>query len=181
MGAVSRSFMVETFEAAGLKPWQKYITYVRRAYDQGAPGIKEFLDEYDKLPRKARDTTTPEELCEISKVPQKILFGTIAGQLWEVGYQQADMLLALKHPQIVARAIKESLKPGGFKDRENLLKANGIIPIPKNNSIHFHKHVSGGAAARGDSDAPPPAVLPSFEDDLSPLDEDDLPQLPAGS
>jgi hypothetical protein len=175
------SFMTEMFEAAGLKPWQKYIQYVRRAYDQGAQGIKELLDEHAKLSGKERSSTTPEELCARSGVPEKILFGTIAGQLWELGYQQADMMLAMKHPEIVARAIKESLKPSGYKDRENLLKANGIIPIPKNNSIHFHKHVSGGAAARGDSAEAPPAVLPSFEDDLSQLDEDDLPQLPSGS
>lgn len=176
-----KSFMIQTFEAAGLKPWENYIRYLKRAYDQGAQGIEDFLKAYDELPKFERLRMSPEQICEQSGVPQKVIFGVIAGQLWEIGYQQADMMLALKHPSIVAQAIKQAMKPGGFKDREALLKANGVIPIPKNNSIHFHKHVSGGAAARGDSAEAPPAILPSFEDDMDGLGEsDDLPQLPAG-
>lgn len=176
---MTRSFMIETFEAAGLKPWIRYIDYLRRARDQGAQQVDEFLSYHDGLSLKERKTATPEDICKGSGVPEKIVIGLIAGQLWELGYQQADFFLALQHPKIVKRAVQQALKPGGVKDRENLLKSNGIIPIPRNSSVHFHKHVSGGSAARGDKDnAPPPAILPSFEDDLD--YDDEVPQLPPG-
>lgn len=171
-----KSFMIETFEKAGLKPWEKYIHFVRRAYEQGAQGIEEFLTCYDALPSREQMLTTPEAVCEKSGVPQKILFGVIMGQLWELAYVKADMVLALNHPKIVERAVKEALKPGGYKDRENLLKANGVVPIPKNNSVHFHKHVS---APSHKEVAPAPAVLPSFEDDMEAGDDAPL-MLPPG-
>ena len=171
-----KSFMIETFEKAGLKPWEKYIQFVRRAYDQGAQGIDEFLAHYDNLSSRDQMHSTPEAICEASGVPQKVLFGVIMGQLWELAYVKADMVLALNHPKIVERAVKEALKPGGFKDRENLLKAGGVVPIPKNNSVHFHKHVSGNAPKEV---AQSPAVLPSFEDDMEQDDNRPL-MLPPG-
>lgn len=174
----SKSFMIDTFISAGLKPWEKYIELLRRAYDQGAQGIEDFISTYDKMPQRERRLATPEEICTQSRTPQKIIFGVICGQLWELSYNHGDMILAINHPKIVAKAVKEALKPNGWRDREHLLKAGGVIPIPKTNSVHFHKHVSGGQAHVASS----PAVLPSFEDDMAEVEEmPAMRQLPSGS
>lgn len=179
--ADSRSLMIEVFENAGLKPWRKYIDYVRRARDEGALDLIPFLEAYDALPPRKQVFATPEQVCELAGIAPKLIFGHVAGQLWDLGYTQANMMLAVNHPAIVRKAIEQAKRPSGIKDRENLLKANGVIPIPKNQSVHFsfHKHVksSGGP----DEKDAAPAVLPSFEADMDEIDVDEMPLLPPGT
>lgn len=172
--------MAAAFEGAGIKPWSKYIDYLRRAFYEGATELEPFFAAYDKLSRKDKEAKAPEEICDESNVPAKLIFGHVAAQLWELGYAQANMMLAVNHPKIVKRAVDEAQKAKGFRDRENLLKAGGVIPIPKNNSIHFsfHKHVK-----QADGERTPQTVdLPSFEQDMNEVeDAEDFPQLPPGA
>lgn len=164
--------MAETFKNAGLKPWQRYIDYLRRARDEGAAELEPFLAAYDEMPVRQRNNSTPEEICASANVPQKLIFGHVAGQLWDLGYTEANMMLAVNHPSIVRKAIQHAKTAKGQKDRENLLKANGVIPIPKNQSVHFsfHKHVRA-TGAPDEKDAAP-AILPSFEADMDEIDID---------
>ena len=97
--------------------------------------------------------------------------GHVIHQLWDLAHPEASMLMALNHVAIVQTAIKEAKKPGGFRDRDALLKANGVFVTPQNQSVHFHRHISGKVV-----DAETPHALRDFETDLGA--DDDLPRLP---
>ena len=172
----AQSLMTKAFEQIGIKPWLKYIEYLLRAKQTGALDLDAFIEAYGKTEDGKKAYHTPEELCEISGTPPRVIIGHIAGQLWELAHSESDMLLALNHVEIVRTAIEQAKTPGGFRDREALMKANGVLPIPTTQSLHLHRHfaapktIEGGRTDR----------LPDFEAYLSEIEDDLPPLLPAG-
>ena len=174
---MKKSFMIQAFESVGIKPWTNYIDYLLRAKWMGALDLDPFIEAYNKQKSKGR-AMTPEEICDESGTPARIIIQHIAGQLWDMAYSESGMLMALNHVAIVRASVKEAKKPGGFRDREALLKANGVLPIPKTQSVHFHQHLTAGKTIEGEVVAAP-GVLPDFEDDLQEMGGDLPPLLPA--
>jgi len=159
MAGSKSSFMTRAFESSGIKPWRKYIDYLLRAKMTGAIDLDRYLDAYRKKPG-----STPEELCEASQTQPRVIVGHLAGQLWELAYTEANAMMALNHVAILKTAIKEAKKPKGIRDRENLLRANGALPVPKNQVVHFHQHLSQKTVEETSG------ALPSFENDMDTLD-----------
>lgn len=157
-----KSFMLKSFEAAGIDPPSTYIDYLFRAKLAGAVDLESFLEAYNENP-----SATPEELCAKSETFPRVIIGYVSAQLWDIAYPEANMLLATSHVKIVKAAIDQAVTPEGVRDRENLLKAGGVVPVPK--SVHLHQHLSAGSSKTVDAT---PAVLPNFETDLG--DDDNL-------
>lgn len=164
-----QSFMIRAFESVGIKPWSKYIEYLLRAKQDGAIDLDHYLDAYRDTP-----TESPEELCERSGTPQRVIIANITGQLWDIVHPEASMLMAMNHVDIVRTSIDEAKKPEGFRDREALLKANGVLPIPKTQSVHFHQHPTKIVESEATR------TLPDFESDLGEMGEDLPPLLTDG-
>lgn len=162
--------MVRAFESVGIKPWSKYIEYLLRAKQDGAVDLDHYLEAYRDTPTK-----TPEELCELSGTPQRVIIGNITAQIWDLAHPEASMLMAINHVDIVRTSIDEAKKPEGFRDRKALLEANGVFPLPKTQTVHFHRHVSG-KTVEGEA----VHTLPDFESDLGDIGEDLPPLLTDG-
>lgn len=174
-GFKSRSPMIQIFERVGIKPWQKYIELLFRAKAAGALDLDRFIDAYrddDSNWKKVNQNKmmTPEKLCQISNTPTGVIMAHIVRQLWDASHPEADMIEAMNLVPIVNTWVKEAKKSGGFRDRELFLKSNGRVPIPSNQTIHLHKHVSVKAI-----DDTAPGKLPTFEEDMG----QDLPLLPS--
>lgn len=161
------SFMLKSFKAAGIKPPSKYIDYLIRANLSGATDLQPFLDAYNENP-----AATPEELCRQSEISPRVIIERVSGQLWDIAYPEANMLLATNHVKIVKAAIDQAKTPEGFRDRAELLKAGGVIPLPRTQTVHFHQHLPSGKTVDGLG----PPVLPNFESDLG-SDDNLLPPL----
>lgn len=96
-------------------------TVVRRLIEAFSPS-KKFLT----LPESAR--------YELSEIVNSAIF--------LYGNMQTQMMLGAGLPKIVATSIKQAMKPKGLADREWMLKAGKILPIPKGAQIAIQNNLS---------------------------------------
>lgn len=66
---------------------------------------------------------------------------------------KTKLLLASGLPAIVAQSIKQAKSPRGIHDREMMLKAGGVLPVPKGAQIHI-QNLQQGAGEKEEGSAP---------------------------
>ncbi len=95
------------------------------------PDAAKFLAFYDSLTEREKIDLKIEEVSVAADVPTRKLYGMISASLLEFEEDSRNLLIGLGMSKIVTKSMQMALRNDGVKDRENLLKAVGVIPLPK--------------------------------------------------
>lgn len=125
--------------------------------------VKAVVAEWDGYSQTRREYTSLDQLCDRVGVAPADFLSHVVKSAFLANTDLSNILLATAQPRIVAKAIKNALLQKGFKDREMLLQASGIVP--KGGGIHVSANaqaIAGAKAAAGSVGS----GLPSFEDEM---------------
>lgn len=100
-----------------------------RAHDD--EDAQTFLEMWDRCTRTERNCLTVEEIAHASGVGSLRLAEVVQTALYLYGNMQTQMMLSAGLPAVVATSLKNAKKIKGYADREWMLKAGKILPIPK--------------------------------------------------
>src|SRR6266403_3653705 len=132
------------------------------------PSLAPIIESYDTLTGAAQSAVSIDEICAKHEIDPLHFIAVVGEAALKYGENSAIVIAALRFPEIINRSVKEGLKPGGFKDREAMMKHAKFIPTPHGINIG----VSANAASRSDSSAAPESKgLPSFERSMHDTDE----------
>ena len=110
-----------------------------RAHD--AEDAFAFLEMYDECSKTDRMHLRIEDIAHASGIGSLRLQEVIQTALFLYGDKQVQMMLAAGMPQVVARSMKQAKTAKGFADREWMLKAGKILPIPKGAQIAIQNNL----------------------------------------
>jgi len=132
------------------------------------PALGPVIESYDTLTGAAKAAVSIDEICVKHEIDPLHFIAVVGEAALKYGENSAIVIAALRFPEIINRSVREGLKPGGFKDREAMMKHAKFIPTPHGINIG----VSANAASRSDSSAAPESKgLPSFERSMHDTDE----------
>ena len=104
------------------------ITALRAHEDEDAQA---FVEIWDKCTATDRKHLKVEEIAHAAGVGSLRLAEVVNTALFLYGNMQVQMMLAAGMPQVVARSMRQAKTAKGYADREWMLKAGKILPIPK--------------------------------------------------
>ncbi len=107
------------------------------------PTIVKFLREYDKSPEIDRQCLPLEVWILKAKVEPNTLLGEIIFALREQSVNVVKVIAMTSHPDVVRARIKNAKTPKGYRDRDALDTALGLLPTPKGTTI-IGKYFAGG-------------------------------------
>lgn len=111
-----------------------------RAYDD--EDAREFVTLYDSLSGKDREYLTLEEISVASGIGSLRLAEIAQSAMIMHGQLTTKLLLASNMSKIVNTSIQQALSPKGTFDREMMLKAGGVLPVPKGATIAIQNNVT---------------------------------------
>lgn len=116
-----------------IKPtWRHYIQYVDAAARSGDGEMKKYVQVWNSLSAREKQTHFPEQLCELSGVLSYALVAAVTAQVWLGSSAESSMALAFANPTMIhATAAYGSMQPEAFKDRELFFKLSGQLPTSK--------------------------------------------------
>jgi hypothetical protein len=117
------------------------ITTLRAHDDDDA---RAFIAMWDDCTMMDRKMLTIEEIAHAAGIGSLRLVEVIQTALFLYGNMQTQMMMAAGLPKIVAMSIKQARKPRGLADREWMLKAGKILPIPKGSQIAIQNNLVEG-------------------------------------
>ena len=115
------------------------ITALRAHEDDDA---QSFLEMWDKCSKTDRMYLRIEDIAHAAGVGSLRLAEVVNTALFLYGNMQVQMMLAAGMPQVVARSMKQAKTAKGFADREWMLKAGKILPIPKGAQIAIQNNLA---------------------------------------
>lgn len=164
---VSPSFLSVCFRH--LKPnWKSYILYADLAAKEGDKEMQRVMQAYNGLSRREQNQIIPEALCDLAGVKPRDLFAAVQTQLFDIGAQEAAVIVAVNQPRIVEKSAQLARTKAGFREREMLLKTTGFLPTPKSQAPSVIINNNPQALSIGGQRAP--AALPSMEDEMIQLE-----------
>ena len=111
-----------------------------RAHDDDDARL--FVGVWDRCTATDRKHLTVEELAHAAGVGSLRLAECVQTALFLYGNMQVQMMLAAGLPQIVKTSITQAKTKKGLADREWMLKAGKILPIPKGAQIAIQNNVA---------------------------------------
>jgi hypothetical protein len=114
------------------------ITVLRAHDDDDA---RAFIEMWDKCSKTDRMYLKLEDIAHAAGVGSLRLAEVCNTALFLYGNMQVQMMLAAGMPQVVARSMKQAKTAKGFADREWMLKAGKILPIPKGAQIAIQNNM----------------------------------------
>jgi hypothetical protein len=132
-----------------------------RAYDDD--DARDFIDIYDDLTNKDRQYLTLEEVAVASGIGSLRLAEIAQSAMIMHGQLTTKLLLASNMSKIVSTSIKQALTPKGLADREMMLKAGGIMPVPKGAQIAIQNNLADGRSETKTIETPTPSYLSASE------------------
>jgi hypothetical protein len=114
------------------------ITVLRAHDDEEA---RSFIEMWDKCSKTDRMYLKLEDIAHAAGVGSLRLAEVCNTALFLYGNMQVQMMLAAGMPQVVARSMKQAKTAKGFADREWMLKAGKILPIPKGAQIAIQNNM----------------------------------------
>ena len=117
-----------------------------RAHDEDDARL--FLGVWDRCSATDRKYLKVEEIAHAAGVGALRLAEVVQTALFLYGNMQTQMMLAAGLPQIVSRSIKQAKTAKGLADREWMLKAGKILPIPKGAQIAIQNNLRASTGAR---------------------------------
>ncbi len=115
-----------------------------RAHDEDDARL--FLGVWDRCSATDRKYLKVEEIAHAAGVGALRLAEVVQTALFLYGNMQTQMMLAAGLPQIVSRSIKQAKTAKGLADREWMLKAGKILPIPKGAQIAIQNNLTQPSA-----------------------------------
>lgn len=137
------------------------ILEAMRAYDDD--DAREFIELYDSLTKKDRQYLSLEEIAVASGIGSLRLAEIAQSAMIMHGQLTTKLLLASNMSKIVNTSIKQALTPKGLADREMMLKAGGVLPVPKGAQIAIQTNVSEGRSETKTIEGTVPTYLSSSE------------------
>jgi hypothetical protein len=116
------------------------VTTLRAHDDEDA---RAFVETWDFCSKKDRLVLTVEEIAHAAGIGSLRLVEVTQTALFLYGNTQTQMMMAAGLPKIVAQSIAQAKKPRGLADREWMLKAGKILPVPKGSQIAIQNVVEG--------------------------------------
>lgn len=110
-----------------------------RAHDDDDARL--FVGVWDRCTAQDRKHLTVEELAHAAGVGSLRLAEVCQTALFLYGNMQTQMMLAAGLPQIVRTSIQQAKTKRGLADREWMLKAGKILPIPKGAQIAIQNNL----------------------------------------
>lgn len=129
----------------------------------GAEMVKTVVAEWDTYSQTKREYTSLDQLCDRVGVPPADFLSHVVKSAFLANTDLSNILLATAQPRILAKSIKNALLQKGFKDREMLLQATGLVP--KGGGIHVSANAQAIAGAKAAAGALG-SGLPSFESEM---------------
>jgi hypothetical protein len=146
-----------------------------RAHDND--DAREFVELYDSLSQKDRQHLTLEEIAHASGIGSLRLAEIVTSAMILHGQMTSKLILASALSGIVRTSVRLAKTAKGGFDREMMLKAGGVVPVPKGSQISInnvqespekeekkeaeHSWIEAGERLRLISDAVDPKRLPS--------------------
>jgi hypothetical protein len=113
----------------------EHVIEALRAHDDDDAGA--FLDVYDRCGPTDRKHLPLECIAFAAGIGSLRLGEISQTSLFLYDGMRTKMLLASGLPAIVSRSIQMAKTPKGLHDREMMLKAGGVLPVPKGAQIHI--------------------------------------------
>lgn len=144
----------EVFDTEG----EPIITPLLKSADGGIPRILEalrahddddaraFIALYDSLSKIDRKFLSLEEISVAAGIGS-LRLGEIAQSAMILhGQLTSKLLLSSTLSKVVATSLEQAQKPRGIADREMMLKAGGVLPVPKGAQIAIQTNVTNERA-----------------------------------
>jgi hypothetical protein len=131
------------------------ITPMLRAVEGGIPHVIEalqahddedaraFVGAYEQCSRGDAKHLTVEAIAHAAGIGSLRLAEVAQTAIFLYDGMKTKMLLASGLPGIVSRSIQMAKTPKGVHDREMMLKAGGVLPVPKGAQIHIQNLNAG--------------------------------------
>jgi hypothetical protein len=132
------------------------------------PELAGVVEDYDRLNVGLQAAVSIDEICIHRDVDPLHFIAVVGEAALKFGNNGAILIAALHFPEVIGKSVKQALKPGGFKDREALMKHHAFIPTPHGISIGVQANASAGAQAAA---VPGSKGLPSFERSMRESDD----------
>lgn len=96
-------------------------------------------DLWEGATKDNRKILEPEDFLAASGISPVDFIREIAGVMFQMNADVGIMIAAINHPKVVEKTVQAAMSvKGGARDRENLLKAAGTLPLPKSAHLHIH-------------------------------------------
>ena len=119
----------------------KHVLDALRAYDD--PDARAFLETMEECSSRDRRHLNLEAISFAAGIGSLRLAEIAQTAIFLYDGMMTKMLLASGLPGIVERSIQMAKTPKGLHDREMMLKAGGVLPVPKGAQIHIQNLNSG--------------------------------------
>lgn len=129
-----------------------FIVEALRSHDD--EDAKAFLHAYDKMPATDRNLVRIEDIAFASGVGSLRLAEIAQTALFLHGQMKTNLLMSSHLPGIVERSLKEAKKARGFIDREWMLKAGKILPIPKGAQVAIQNNYGENKDEKREENSP---------------------------
>ena len=96
---------------------------------------QKFLEKYDEIPERDRESLTIEVIALAAGVDARALLGEILLAAREHSVNRVKLLAVEAHPDVMEKRIEYAKTPGGYRDRDALDTILGALPRSKTTFI----------------------------------------------
>lgn len=125
--------------------WRNYTDYVRAAAESGDEAMKKFMDSFNALPPRERNTAMPDQVCDLSGVAPSDLVAAVAKQLWTMKHSESVITASMNHPKVMEHTARNAGHILGYKDRELFFRVTGSLPDRKGTSVVINNAAQNNA------------------------------------
>lgn len=131
--------------------WDRVLEALRAHDDDDA---RDFLDVYDSVSVQDRKLLKLEEISAAAGITSLRLSEVANSAMILYGQMSAKMILASSLASIVKTSVRLAKTQKGQFDREMMLKAGGVLPVPKGAQIAINNGVVNEKPDTGPSETP---------------------------
>lgn len=106
------------------------------------PLIASFLDKYDSIPKRDRESLPIEAIAVAAGIDVRHLWGEIMLAIREQSVNAVKIIAVASHPDVIRKRVEFSMTPGGFRDRDALDTMLGALPSNKGTTF-INKYFAG--------------------------------------
>lgn len=118
------------------------------------PSIRSFLDLYDQIPSRDRESIPWEAICLKAGISTPNLLGATLICIHQYNLAISKLIAVTNHTDVVKTRIRVAKENHGYKDRDALDLEVGFSPTPKgtSNNFFFGSFAPNPSAPKGDDD-----------------------------
>jgi hypothetical protein len=101
----------------------------------GDSNVIEFMKSYDEASPTDRNILPLEAFAIMAEVNIKALLGAMVVELRDRSANIVKTILTAAHPQVTRASIRNAMKPGGVRDRQQVHTAMRLLPVSKGATV----------------------------------------------